>query len=236
MSSSFPPSPTEPHGLPSTADDGQNGQNDLLLDELDQIIVPREPLAAIIAEEQAAGARCVFTNGVYDLLHVGHVQLLWRARALGDLLIVGLNSDASTRRLKGPTRPLVPQTERAETLAALAMVDFVTIFDEDTASETLLALRPAVYVKGGDYATTDPSARVRDYLVGPEDLRRLVAGQAPEDASLAALGGLVERLPEASVVASYGGSLALLAYLPGHSTTALIERIVSRYTPGGAQA
>lgn len=230
-SPSFPP--------PSTAADdqnGQNGQNDLLLDELDQIILPRERLAAIIAEEQAAGARCVFTNGVYDLLHVGHIQLLWRARALGDLLVVGLNSDASTRRLKGPTRPLVPQAERAETLAALAMVDFVTVFEEDTASETLLALRPAVYVKGGDYATTDPNARARDYLVGPEDLRRLVAGQAPEDASLAALGGLVERLPEAPVVASYGGSLALLAYLPGHSTTALIERIVSRYTPGGAQA
>lgn len=221
---SFPP--------PSTAADGQNG---LFLDELGQIILPREPLADIIAEEQAAGARCVFTNGVYDLLHVGHIQLLWRARALGDLLVVGLNSDASTRRLKGPTRPLVPQAERAETLAALAMVDFVTVFEEDTASETLLALRPAVYVKGGDYATTDPNARVRDYLVGPEDLRRLVAGQAPEDASLAALGGLVERLPEAPVVASYGGSLALLAYLPGHSTTELIERIVSRYTPGGAQ-
>jgi D-glycero-beta-D-manno-heptose 1-phosphate adenylyltransferase len=207
-----------------------------MLDELDQIILPRERLAAILAEEQAAGARCVFTNGVYDLLHVGHIQLLWRARALGDLLIVGLNSDASTRRLKGPTRPLIPEAERAETLAALAMVDFVTIFDEDAASDTLLALRPAVYVKGGDYATADPEARARDYLVGPDDLRRLVAGQAPQDATLAALGGLVERLPEAPVVASYGGSLALLAYLPGHSTTELIERIVSRYGPGGTQA
>lgn len=230
MSSSFPPPPTQPHGLPPAAD----GQNGLILDELDQIILPREQLAAIIAEEQAAGARCVFTNGVYDLLHVGHIQLLWRARALGDLLVVGLNSDASTRRLKGPTRPLIPQAERAEILAALAMVDFVTIFDDDTASETLLALRPAVYVKGGDYATADPHARVRDYLVGPEDLRRLVAGQAPQDTALAALGGLVERLPEAPVVASYGGSLALLAYLPGHSTTELIERIVSRHAPEGS--
>lgn len=232
MSSSSPPSPAQPHGLPPAAD----GQNGLMLDELDQIILPRERLAAILAEEQAAGARCVFTNGVYDLLHVGHIQLLWRARALGDLLIVGLNSDASTRRLKGPTRPLIPEAERAETLAALAMVDFVTVFDEDTASDTLLALRPAVYVKGGDYATADPQARARDYLVGPDDLRRLVAGQAPQDATLAALGGLVERLPEAPVVASYGGSLALLAYLPGHSTTELIERIVSRHAPGGTQA
>jgi D-beta-D-heptose 7-phosphate kinase/D-beta-D-heptose 1-phosphate adenosyltransferase len=199
---------------------------------LDQPTLPRERLAAIIAEEQAEGARCVFTNGVYDLLHVGHVQLLWRARALGDLLVVGLNSDASARRLKGPTRPLIPQAERAETLAALAMVDYVTIFDEDTAGETVATLRPAIYVKGGDYATADPAERARDYLVGPDDLRRLVAGQAPADDALAALRGLVERLPEAPVVASYGGSLALLAYLPGHSTTELIERIISRNAPG----
>jgi len=198
---------------------------------LDQVILPRDRLAAIIAAEQAAGARCVFTNGVYDLMHVGHVQLLWRARALGDLLVVGLNSDASTRRLKGPTRPLIPENERAEMLASLAMVDYVTIFDEDTAGETIEALRPAVYVKGGDYATTDPSSRARDYLVGPDDLRRLVDGLEPADSSLAALSGLVERLPEAPVVASYGGSLALLAYLPGHSTTELIERIMARYTP-----
>lgn len=193
--------------------------------------LPRDRLAALIAERQAAGARCVFTNGVYDLLHVGHVQLLARARALGDLLVVGVNSDASTRRLKGPTRPLIPQAERAETLAALKMVDYVTIFDEDTAGETLAALRPAIYVKGGDYAAASPSERARDYLVGPEDLRRLVAGEPPEDPALATLGGLVERLPEASVVAAYAGSLALLAYLPGHSTSELIERIISRYAP-----
>lgn len=191
--------------------------------------LPRDRLAAIIAERQATGARCVFTNGVYDLLHVGHVQLLARARELGDLLVVGVNSDASTRRLKGPARPLIPQEERAETLAALRMVDYVTIFDEDTAGETIEALRPAIYVKGGDYAAVSPSAR--DYLVGPDDLRRLVAGEPPADHALAALGGLVERLPEASVVAGYGGSLALLAYLPGHSTSELIERIISRCGP-----
>ncbi len=212
MPPSYPPAP--------------GAQNSLALD---QVILPRDRLAAIIAEQQAAGARCVFTNGVYDLIHVGHVQLLWRARALGDLLVVGLNSDASTRRLKGPSRPLIPENERAEMIASLAMVDYVTIFDEDTAGETIAALRPAVYVKGGDYATTDPTSRARDYLVGPDDLRRLVEGQEPSDSTLAALSGLVERLPEAPVVASYGGSLALLAYLPGHSTTELIERIISRY-------
>ena len=204
---------------------------------LEEVVLPRERLAEIIAAEQAAGARCVFTNGVYDLLHVGHVELLWRARALGDLLVVGLNSDASTQRLKGPSRPLIPQAERAETLAALAMVDYVTVFTEDTASETLAALRPAVYVKGGDYATADPDARARDYLVPPDDLRRLVAGEVADDdadGALAALRGLAERLPEARVVAEYGGALALLAYLPGHSTTELIERIVSRYGASGA--
>ena len=218
----MPPSPQAPQ--PPAADD----QSALPLDDLRQIILPRAELAPLIAEEQAAGARCVFTNGVYDLLHVGHIQLLWRARALGDLLVVGLNSDGSTRRLKGPTRPLIPQAERAEMLAALVMVDYVTIFDEDTAGETLAALRPAVYVKGGDYAAADPPGRAHDYLVGPDDLRRLVAGQPPTDASLAGLRGLVERLPEARVVADYGGSLALLAYLPGHSTSDLIARIVSR--------
>ena len=221
----MPPSPPIPQ--PSAADD----QSALALDELRQVILPRADLAPLVAEEQAAGARAVFTNGVYDLLHIGHIQLLWRARALGDLLVVGLNSDDSTRRLKGPSRPLIPQAERAETLAALVMVDYVTIFDEDTAGETLAALRPAIYVKGGDYAATDATGRARDYLVGPDDLRRLVAGQAPADESLARLRGLVERLPEARVVADYGGSLALLAYLPGHSTSDLIARIVSRHAP-----
>ena len=194
-----------------------------------QAVVPRAELAAIVAEEQAPGARCVFTNGVFDLLHVGHVELLWRARILGDLLVVGLNSDASTQRLKGPGRPLIPQDERAEMIASLVMVDYVTIFDEDTAGETVAALRPAVYVKGGDYATPNAEQRSHDYLVGPDDLRRLVAGEAPADASLAALIGLVDRLPEAPVVQGYGGSLALLAYVPGHSTTELIQRIIARY-------
>jgi bifunctional ADP-heptose synthase (sugar kinase/adenylyltransferase) len=88
----MPPSPPIPQ--PSAADD----QSALALDELRQVILPRADLAPLVAEEQAAGARAVFTNGVYDLLHIGHIQLLWRARALGDLLVVGLHSDDSTRR------------------------------------------------------------------------------------------------------------------------------------------
>ena len=111
-------------------------------------------LAALGAEARAAGRRVVFTNGIFDLLHVGHLRYLRAARALGDLLVVGLNDDACTRRLKGPRRPIVPQDERAELLAALEPVDRVVLFGEDTAVALIEALRPAVYVKGGDYAAT----------------------------------------------------------------------------------
>jgi rfaE bifunctional protein nucleotidyltransferase chain/domain len=93
----------------------------------------------------------VFTNGVFDILHRGHVEYLFAARALGDALVVGLNTDASTRRLKGPDRPLNPQDDRALVLAGLACVDAVTLFDEDTPRELIAALLPDVLVKGGDY-------------------------------------------------------------------------------------
>jgi rfaE bifunctional protein nucleotidyltransferase chain/domain len=93
----------------------------------------------------------VFTNGVFDLLHVGHVDLLTAARALGDTLIVALNSDASVRRLKGPSRPVRSEAERAYVIAAFEAVNAVTVFGEDTPLEIVLALRPDVLVKGGDY-------------------------------------------------------------------------------------
>lgn len=99
------------------------------------------------------GKRVVFTNGCFDLLHVGHIRYLRQARALGDCLIVGLNSDGSMRQLKGPERPLVPQEERAEILAALSAVDHVVIFEELTAERLVSLLRPDIYVKGGDYQT-----------------------------------------------------------------------------------
>lgn len=100
-------------------------------------------------------ALIVFTNGCFDLLHSGHLTLLNHAAALGDTLVVGLNSDASVRRLKGPDRPVVPQQERARMLAALRSVDFVIVYDEDEAIETIRAVRPHVYVKGGDYRRED---------------------------------------------------------------------------------
>ena len=99
------------------------------------------------------GKTLVFTNGHFDLLHVGHLDYLEKARALGDALFVGVNGDASSERLKGAGRPIVPAVERARLLAALRPVEAVIIFDDDTADALLLALRPEVYVKGGDYAS-----------------------------------------------------------------------------------
>jgi len=155
----------------------------------------RDELATEMQRRHQQGERSVFTNGCFDLLHLGHVRYLQEARRRGDFLVLGLNSDASTQRLKGPGRPYVPELERAEILAALSCIDYVTIFDEPTASALIGLLHPAIYIKGGDYAsspdgTFDPS-----------------------------------RLPEAQVVQEYGGSVQLISYLPGHSTTALIAKI-----------
>ncbi len=158
-------------------------------------ILPSEELAAEVRRRQARGERGVFTNGCFDLLHLGHVRYLQEARALGDFLVLGLNSDEGVRRLKGPGRPLVPAEERAEILAALSCIDYVTIFDEPTAGPLVALLQPALYVKGGDYAGA--------------------ANAAPDP----------QRLPEAAVVQSYGGSVRLIPYLAGHSTTELIATI-----------
>jgi rfaE bifunctional protein nucleotidyltransferase chain/domain len=100
---------------------------------------------------RAAGEKIVFTNGVFDLLHRGHVEYLEESRALGDRLVVGVNSDASVRRIKGPERPLVPAEERAELLAALACVDLALVFDEDTPERLIREVEPDVLVKGGDW-------------------------------------------------------------------------------------
>ncbi len=109
-------------------------------------------LAPLIAAEKNRGKRIVFTNGCFDLLHAGHVKYLQKARNLGDLLVLGLNSDASVRRLKGAKRPLIDQDERAHLLAALDCIDYVTVFDEDTPLELITALKPYILVKGGDYS------------------------------------------------------------------------------------
>jgi D-beta-D-heptose 7-phosphate kinase/D-beta-D-heptose 1-phosphate adenosyltransferase len=107
---------------------------------------------AAVRWRQARQGRVVFTNGVFDLLHPGHVDLLVAARRLGDALVVGLNTDASVRRLKGPTRPVRGEAERATVLGALESVDVVVLFDEDTPLDLIRAIQPDVLVKGGDYA------------------------------------------------------------------------------------
>ena len=98
----------------------------------------------------------MLTNGTFDILHVGHVRYLQAARAMGDILVVGINSDASARGYKGPSRPVVPQDERAEIVAALRCVDYATIFDDPTAVRLVEALQPDIYVKGGDYDGSKP--------------------------------------------------------------------------------
>ena len=141
-------------------------------------VLDRAAVAELAAAARAEGRAVVLTNGVFDLLHVGHLRYLEAARGLGDLLIVGVNSDASTRALKGPERPLVPEGERAELVAGLACVDAAVVFPEPTAAALVEAIRPAVWVKGGDYGRL------------AEALPRL-----PEAAVVRRLGGEVRLLP-----------------------------------------
>ncbi len=143
------------------------------------------------ALRQREGLKLVFTNGVFDILHAGHVRCLHQARAFGDLLFVGVNTDESVHRLeKGPGRPFNPLLDRAEVLEALRDVDAVIPFQADTPIDLILALRPEVYVKGGDY--------------------------------------VIEQLPEAAAVTSYGGRVEIVALLPGRSTTVLARKMTHR--------
>jgi D-beta-D-heptose 7-phosphate kinase/D-beta-D-heptose 1-phosphate adenosyltransferase len=118
-------------------------------------ILSRQQASAFAARVRANGGRVVFTNGVFDLLHPGHVRYLRDARALGDALIVGVNSDRSVRANKGPARPITPEVERAELLASLGSVDAVTVFDEDTPHALITAVQPDVLVKGADWGPDD---------------------------------------------------------------------------------
>jgi D-glycero-beta-D-manno-heptose 1-phosphate adenylyltransferase len=147
---------------------------------VDEMLVERERL-------RATRARLVFTNGVFDLLHVGHVRYLAEARALGDALVVAINSDRSVRELKGPDRPLFDQAERAEIIAALRSVDYVVVFDDTSPRSLIAKLLPDVLVKGGDYAL--------DEIHGREE------------------------------VEAAGGKVIPLPFVPGASTTLLLQRM-----------
>ncbi|MCS7301016.1 MAG: D-glycero-beta-D-manno-heptose 1-phosphate adenylyltransferase [Fimbriimonadales bacterium] len=118
-------------------------------------ILTREQLAQLAPQWRAAGKKVVLTNGCFDLLHVGHLRYLQAARQLGDLLLVGVNSDESVRQLKGAVRPIVPEAERAELIAGLECVDWVTVFSEPTAVELVKLVQPTYYAKGGDYSEKD---------------------------------------------------------------------------------
>ena len=115
-------------------------------------IVSREELVAARERWKKEGKTVVFTNGCYDLLHPGHIRLLEQARSLGDILILALNTDASVQRLKGPTRPLIPEQDRGDLAAQLEAVDAVTLFDEDTPVELISAVLPDILVKGADWS------------------------------------------------------------------------------------
>jgi rfaE bifunctional protein nucleotidyltransferase chain/domain len=144
----------------------------------------------VISRARRRGGTVVAAGGCFDLLHAGHVSYLQAARSLGDCLVVCINSDDSTRRLKGPGRPLVPEGDRAAVLRSLSCVDAVEIFDDDTPMALLDRLRPDIFAKGGDYALT--------------------------------------QLPEAPLLASWGGQAVVLPYLDGRSTTSLMEEAVRR--------
>lgn len=164
--------------------------------EPQKIYAPAD-LQKIVESRRQKGEIGVFTNGCFDLLHLGHIRYLQEARKLGDYLILGLNSDNSVHQIKGPKRPLIPEQERAEIMSALESIDYVTIFSESTASALVSHLQPEIYVKGGDYSR---------------------GGLAEPDPS---------KLPEAATVKSYGGTVKLLPYIPGHSTTELIQKIIT---------
>ncbi|MHB9036812.1 MAG: D-glycero-beta-D-manno-heptose 1-phosphate adenylyltransferase [Armatimonadota bacterium] len=136
----------------------------------------RSALQKIVEQAKSEGKTVVFTNGCFDIIHVGHIRCLQAARALGDVLVVGVNADDTVRRLKGEGRPIVPQYERVEVLAALECVDYVTIFEEELPTELILAIKPSIDVKGGDYR--------------PEDM--------PEADAVRSVGGVVKTVPYTS--------------------------------------
>jgi D-glycero-beta-D-manno-heptose 1-phosphate adenylyltransferase len=131
-------------------------------------VVGVDEAGRLAAGWRAQGKRLVLANGCFDLLHVGHVRYLQAARALGDALVVGLNSDASVRRLKGPGRPVMPAAERAELLAAVSGVDLVVVFEEDSADALIERLRPDVHAKGTDYTAQSVPERATVAAVGAQ--------------------------------------------------------------------
>jgi rfaE bifunctional protein nucleotidyltransferase chain/domain len=149
-------------------------------------VIPRRRVRALCSRLRGEGKRIVFTNGCFDLLHAGHAQYLRRASALGDVLVVGLNSDASVRRLKGEGRPMQKAADRAYLLASLSCVSYVTVFPEDTPARLIAEVVPHVLVKGGDWRGKE--------IVGSD------------------------------VVRAHGGVVKTIRFLPGRSTTSILDK------------
>ncbi|GAB4318556.1 MAG: hypothetical protein Kow0059_12130 [Candidatus Sumerlaeia bacterium] len=150
----------------------------------------RAELKDILARERAAGKTIVLANGCFDLLHGGHVSYLEGARALGDVLVVGLNSDASMRALKGTGRPVYPETWRAELLAAMSAVDYIVIFDEPTCDALLEELRPHVHAKGTDYTAQTVPERETARRCG---IRTHIAGAPKENSTKDIIRAIIEK-------------------------------------------
>jgi rfaE bifunctional protein nucleotidyltransferase chain/domain len=143
------------------------------------IVTDPEELARIVGGRQERGERVVFTNGVFDILHVGHARYLAEARALGDALLVAVNADSSVRQFKSDKRPIVPEAERMELIDALRVVDYVTLFDTRTPVPLIECVRPALYVKGGDYRVDElPEAPVVRSYGGEVQILSLIAGRS----------------------------------------------------------
>ena len=142
-------------------------------------VVIADKLESILNERRKKGDKIVFTNGCFDVLHVGHVRYLLQARMMGDLLVVGLNSDQSVRLLKGDKRPLVPEGERAELLSHLASVDYICLFDELRPDRLIERVKPGIHVKGGDYRAEDlPEAKTVERFGGEVVVVGLVEGKS----------------------------------------------------------
>lgn len=143
------------------------------------LVVERKNIIEVREKYRKEGKKVVFTNGCFDILHVGHLRYLFEAKEKGDILIVGLNSDASVKRLKGEKKPYVPQEERAEMLAGLKPVDYVVAFEEDTPIEILSEIRPDVHVKGGDYSKEKlPETKIVEENGGEVVIVSLVTGKS----------------------------------------------------------
>lgn len=171
----------------ATLEEIERYEESLYHDGSDYKIAGCDELAQTVARLKGEGKKIVFTNGCFDILHAGHVRYLQKARSLGDVLILGLNSDDSVRRLKGPDRPVVGQEDRAAVLSGLESVDYITIFDEETPYDLIAALVPDVLVKGGDY--------------------------------------VAERIVGYDIVTLNGGSVVVVDFVDGRSTTRIIEKI-----------